>query len=456
MTNRRAASLAALALGLACATAFASTDPLIGVVSAPGDAGLGAALRTERSLYRGAGTRNDLLPLYIYEGKRFYLHSYRLGLKLDSSDKHRFDVFLSHRFEGFPFDRVPATLAGMADREPGLDVGASYEYRGGWGALYGAAMRDVTASKGSEFRLGYRYDWRSGRLTLRPQVELAWRDSKLNNYYYGVRPGEATALRPAYEPGGGTNLQLGLYGTYAITKGWRMLAGFSTTRWSSGVRGSPIVEGKAQNSLMLGVLYDFAPDHEAWPEKRPLLVRALAGRATDCDVAKVARLACTSTRTQDQTRITAVELGRPFVEGVAGWPLDLVGYVGLLHHDDRGVQPASWQVNAYMKGLFYGFPWRERVMTRIGLGVGLSYANRVPLIEARDQQRNGRNTSKLLNYLDPTIDVSLGDLLGAPKMKHVFLGLGVSHRSGIFGSSQLLGNVNGGSNYIYSYLEMEM
>ncbi len=30
---------------------------------------------------------------------------------------------------------------------------------------------------------------------------------------------------------------------------------------------------------------------------------------------------------------------------------------------------------------------------------------------------------------------------------------GVSHRSGIFGASRLLGNVNGGSNYIYTYVE---
>jgi outer membrane protein len=29
----------------------------------------------------------------------------------------------------------------------------------------------------------------------------------------------------------------------------------------------------------------------------------------------------------------------------------------------------------------------------------------------------------------------------------------VSHRSGIFGAARLYGNVNGGSNYIYMYLE---
>ena len=56
----------------------------------------------------------------------------------------------------------------------------------------------------------------------------------------------------------------------------------------------------------------------------------------------------------------------------------------------------------------------------------------------------------------PSIDVSVGDLFGVRSMRETYFGVGVSHRSGIFGTSQLLGNVNGGSNYIYSYLEWEM
>lgn len=161
-------------------------------------------------------------------------------------------------------------------------------------------------------------------------------------------------------------------------------------------------------------------------------------------------------QTRDQTRIVSVEIGRPFIERLNGWPLDFVGYVGLLRHDERSVQPDFWQLNAYVKGLWYGFPWSERVMTRIGLGVGLSYTHGTSMLELRDQQRNGRNTSRVLSYLDPTIDVSVGDLLGLSSMKRTFAGVGVSHRSGIFGSSRLLGNVSGGSNYIYSYLEWEL
>ena len=165
------------------------------------------------------------------------------------------------------------------------------------------------------------------------------------------------------------------------------------------------------------------------------------------------RLTCTSTDSTNRTSVRAIEFGRPLIERMNGWPLDFVGYIGLLRHDERGLQPDSWQINAYMKGYYYGFPWSERVRTRIGFGAGLSYGRRVPFVEAADQARRGRNTSRLLSYLDPSIDVSVGDLLSVRALREAYVGLGVTHRSGIFASSQLLGNVNGGSNYIYTFAE---
>ena len=79
-----------------------------------------------------------------------------------------------------------------------------------------------------------------------------------------------------------------------------------------------------------------------------------------------------------------------------------------------------------------------------------------PSPEVTSQARRERPTSKLLNYLDPTIDISLGDLFGNKDWKQTYFGLGISHRSGIFASSRLLGSVDGGSNYIYAYLETSL
>jgi outer membrane protein len=167
-------------------------------------------------------------------------------------------------------------------------------------------------------------------------------------------------------------------------------------------------------------------------------------------------LRCGSTRTGDDTRIWGLDIGTPLVERVNGWPLDFAAYAGVLAHDERGLRPAGAQLDVQIKARYYGLPWSERVLTRVSFGAGFSLAQRVPLTEVRDQSRRGRSTNRLLNYLDPSVDVSVGDLVGSRRLHDTFIGVGLSHRSGIFGSSQLLGNINGGSNYLYGYLETKL
>ncbi len=458
-TARMGALAIALCLSFFSSVAFpANDDATVEIpIETTGGAGLGLATRFEGSLYRDGRRRNDLVPLYVYEGKRVFLEAYRIGLKLQETSSQRLDVFLGYRFEGFPYDRIPASLTGMANRGPGVDLGVSYRYQGEWGTVFGEMLHDAAGgSNGTEMRIGYRHEWSLGKLLLRPQIAYSIRNANLNNFYYGVRPSEATATRPAYMPGGGINSEFGVAASYRLSERWRLLGGVSATRWSQVVRNSPIVDNRLQLAGLVGIAYDFSPGHDAWPDRRPLIVKASYGKATDCDLAKVMLLKCFSTNTIDQTRIQSLELGRPFIERLNGWPLDFVGYVGLLRHDERGLQKNPWQVSAYMKGYYYGFPWSERVRTRLGFGAGISYAERVPFVEMRDQLARGRNSSRLLNYLDPSIDFSVGDLIGVKSMHDTFIGIGVSHRSGIFGTSRLLGNVNGGSNYIYSYLEWRM
>lgn len=455
---RRTGGIAAALVALLAGSAAQAFDPLRGLLDEAGSAGLGAVVRSSRSPYVGGGQRNDLVPLYLYEGERVFLRASRGGIKLDDDGRARFDAFLEYRFEGFPYDRTPASLAGMQSREATADVGLSARYRSPWGTFGMEIVHDALAiTRGSELRLSYSADWSRGRLHLRPALSVSARNARLNDYYYGVRPDEATAARPAYQPGSGTSTWLGLYGSYDLSEGWRLLGGVGVNRFSASVRNSPIVRSGTQPEALLGLAYDFGSYRELPADQgAPLYAKILYGRSTDCNLANTMTLRCTSTRTADNTRIAAFELGKPFMKQANGWPLDFVGYVGLLRHDDNGFQPDSLELNAYLKAYYYGFPWSSRVRTRLGFGAGLSLAQRVPYVERRDQARRGRSTSRVLNYLDPTIDVNLGDLLGASSLKHTYVGLGVSHRSGIFGSSRLLGNVNGGSNYIYSYLEWQM
>ena len=587
---------ATTALTLFCTFARADgIEPLTAILNTPGSAGMGLAVRATTSPYLGGGTRYDLVPIYLYEGERLFLHANRAGVKLfnDGTDKdgQRVDLFVEQRFEGFPSDRLPPSLAGMASRDSGLDLGLAYRLRQPWGTLRAELTRDVgSASRGTEARLGYSYEWRSGPWSLRPDVSVSWRDAKLNDYYYGVRANEATPGRAAYAPGSGMQSQLGLYGSYDLSQRWRLLAGVSATvlgssvknspivdkrvlpavyigasyrlqqswgtlraevfkgvgnavrgsearfgysnEWRSGswsvrpdvsvswrdaklnnyyygvmpseaitgrpayapgagfqsqlglfasydmtqrwrfltgasltllgssVKESPIVQKRMVPAVYVGASYDFggpqvksANSANSAQSESPTYIKVLYGMATEnsCHLARIITARCLSTAKVNATNVTGVQLGKPFIQGLNGWPLDFAGYVGLTYHNERGLQANGAQLDVFMKAIYYGFPWSDRVKTRLGLGVGLSAAQRVPYTEVTSQ--NGKTTSRLLNYLDPTIDISVGDVLGVRSLKETFVGFGVSHRSGIFGASRLLGNVSGGSNYIYTYVE---
>jgi len=402
--------------------------------------------------------RIDVMPLYLYEGEHVYLHSYRAGLKFDLGSDKRVAAFLSHRLESFPVERIPASLAGMSRRTPETDFGLSYEQRFEWGNVFGEVLRDVSGhSDGTEWRLGAGTERRRGRLKLAPYLMLAGRNARLNDYYYGVNPSEAAADRPAYQPGGGVNGTLGLNARYDLTDRWHFLAGVSATLWPGGVRRSPIVEDRVQLAAFGGLAYEFTPTPVKDDRDRvPLTFKVLHGRSSNCNLLPIMELRCRSIGTDDRTSVDSFEVGRPFIESPNGWPVAIAWYGGLLRHEERGLQPDFLQVNLYLKAFYWGFPWSERVRTRIGFGGGISYAQSVPFVEARDQAARGRNTSKLLQYLDPTVDFSVGDLFGSRDLRETYFGLGVSHRSGMFGMAQIFDNVNGGSNFIYTYLEWKM
>jgi len=433
--------------------ALANSDPYTDTLPA-GGAAIGYLWQAERSPYRGAQNGHSLDPFYLYEGDYAYLHFSRAGLKLEQ-DAWRFDAFVAQRFEGYTVDRVPAAAVGMETREQGFDLGASLRRRTAWGTPYLELLHDASHhSGGSELRLGYWNEWVRGRLQLRPHAVLAWRDSKLNDYYYGVRAAEADSLRPAYSAGAGSDAELALYATYRMFGNWHLFGSVGATRRSAAVAGSPLVENRTSTTAMLGVMYDFSPAIKRWaPEAKPLIARLLYGASSNCDVLQIVRLACTSTHTADSTDIWGMEVGRTLIRQPNGHPVEIAGFLGLIRHVERGHQADFWQYNAYFKAYYYGFPWDSRVRTRLGWATGLSYVERVPEMERRDQARSGQGSWKLLNALNPSIDVRVGDLVRSPRLRDTYVGIGVSHRSGMFGRSRLLGNVDGGSNYIYVSLE---
>ncbi|MGE8258006.1 MAG: MipA/OmpV family protein [Stenotrophomonas sp.] len=442
-----------------CASPLAAAQnaTLGSLLEEPQSAGLGGLMRIEASPYKGADDRVDLLPLYLYEGDRFFLRSNTAGIKLTQREDEGIELFVERRLEGYPEDETPPVLEGLRTRNSEADLGVRVYWKRDAHLLDLTVRQDVSrTSKGSEVRSSYGYTWRGERWALQPMLSLQWRSARLNDYYFGVEQDEADDLRPAYAAGSGLDVTAGLYGRRRVLQNWSVLGGAYLTRHASAIGNSPLARDDLQWGAMLGAAYDFGNGNVAWNKPQtPTWVKVFYGRdsAEGCHMVKIMTLSCTRLNSDDPTDIWGVHIGRPFVSRLNGWPLDLVGYVGILRHEERGIQPDAWQIDAYMKAFYYGVPWSHRVNTRIGFGFGLSYAERVPHTEVQSQARRERNTSKLLNYLDPSIDVSVGDIIGNPRLHDLYFGVGISHRSGIFGSARMLGTVDGGSNYIYAYLE---
>ena len=129
--------------------------------------------------------------------------------------------------------------------------------------------------------------------------------------------------------------------------------------------------------------------------------------------------------------------------------------VGASREAERGAQPDFFGHTLYLKAYWTGFPWSGWLRTRAGFGEGMSYAWHVPSEERDEARRHDRNTSRLLNYLDVSLEVNAGDFLQDERLKGCWLGWVISHRSGAFGLIDVFGSVNGGSNYNTASIECD-
>ncbi len=74
-----------------------------------------------------------------------------------------------------------------------------------------------------------------------PSIDLEWESARLVDYYYGVRPEEATPDRPAYVGRATINEKARVTGFYLINRSWTAFAGVQAAAYGPGITDSPIV-----------------------------------------------------------------------------------------------------------------------------------------------------------------------------------------------------------------------
>lgn len=160
-------------------------------------------------------------------------------------------------------------------------------------------------------------------------------------------------------------------------------------------------------------------------------------------------------RPDQPTALLNFSLGRHVGDSLFGWPARLIAYGGIQYYAERGFQDDAVGATIYIKAYREYHLGKRRFPLRIGLGEGLSYASRIPIVEVEDflPERSAR----LTNYLEWTVQTSLNHLLGrrsgrfAPGIRDIHIGYSIFHRSTVFG---LFGDKGGGVNYMGIGIEM--
>jgi outer membrane protein len=207
-----------------------------------------------------------------YFGERWFFDNGDVGYTL--TENNLFTVNLVGRFNS---DRVffaktntqfisidnsvgePIILqAAIPDRDYAIEAGVELLADGDWGFVQAGAFQDVSRThKGSEVYADYSYLFRQKRWFFEPSLGLSWKSQKLNDYYWGVTPDEASLVFPAYEAGSGVNYFGRFKVSYQLTRKWASLFVIEYERMNHDAANSPLVDEKTVFGAFAGFQYNY-------------------------------------------------------------------------------------------------------------------------------------------------------------------------------------------------------
>ena len=461
-TDFRAALLAALAW-CACVTA-ANAQEVAEIPfyhSPPGSAALGGGLRFGQSPYFASDNederRTDLIPLYLYEGKYLFARGTSGGVHVLRNDTASFNLVSRYRFQRLDPDSNEF-YAGLEERRQSVDAGIEFRLRQSWGELKVDWVTDVLdRHNGQELRASYRYRIESGPWSVSPFISWTWQDDNLSNYYFGVSEAEANPDRPAYAPGESQWISFGLNTAWQTSDNIVWFGNVAFGGAGSEITNSPLVEEDSFSSVFVGGTYLFGnarqPDYIVDAERAgEWSWRVNYGYQAEGNIVSEIDQGDFSKSTVADTNIGGLTFSKLLGHSER---IDFLGRLAVFRHfeEDEGNGKFN-SYAAYIMAMGKGYsPWSGDELFRWGFGFGMSYADTVPIVEQRKQAAKDDNTAHFLNYLEMTLDFPLRKVSRARWLQSCYAGLTVVHRSGIFGTSDFLGNVSGGSDWITAHLE---
>lgn len=402
--------------------------------------GIAAVIRTASIPYvTNTETVSTFIPMMFFENEYVFIDGMEGGLYLYQESDWQLSALMRLRY--FDLPKEDQNKAGGDVVDTGFR--ARYNFDREW-FIDSELMVDPDFRAYMNFKLGTEIE--SGDWWFNPSIESRWKGSEFNSYYYSRN------LDSGEELGAGVDVKAGIMSRYHVTSNLYLLGGSYLSRLDDNAYSSQYIDSRWQFEYFLGV--GFFTDSSTSTRKdisnKPYL-RIAHGWATPSNIGDIINL--DSEKDPYNNQMTSVFYGLPLTNELFSLPVDLYLTPGYVQHWKSDVQNLSSEFVVAIKA-YVTIPWPTK--WRFGVAEGLSYINNVAYIEQSEMDRKGYRESKLLNYLDFSFDVNLGDLFNHRELDGVWLGYSIHHRSAIFENSSQYGRIKGGSNYNSIYVQFDI
>ncbi|WP_019613637.1 MipA/OmpV family protein [Psychromonas ossibalaenae] len=375
----------------------------------------------------------DFVPKLFYEGEHLYLRGEYGGLRFYQQDDYNFSVLGRYRYFDFPA-QYQNEFQGTK-----IDFGLQFEYL--FAPNFPLQIELMSDNDGRTYLNNHlRYALKAGSWDIDLGTTFRYKSTEFNNTYYGLG---------LEDIGSDYDLKVGTQLRYHVVSNLYLMGEANLTRLGHNTYHNPLIASPTQADLFLG--FGFFND-KSNPQPLTLpdnhYLRWSFGWATPSNIGEIIRF--NSEKDEYNNRLTSLFYGFPLSETLFSLPIELYLTGGYAFHLESEVQDPISEYVVAIKA-YYTFTWPTR--WRFGFAEGLSYVSDLTYIEKTEMENKEYNGSQLLNYLDFSLDVNLGDLFNEPAMDKLWLGYAIHHRSAIFETSSLFGRIKGGSNYNTVYLQ---
>lgn len=380
------------------------------------------------------GTVSDVVPLLFYKKGRFFWRGIDAGYSFADYQHWSLSFLGRQRF----FD-IPAEFQNKT-RGTGADVGLRYRYniKENLTADF-EIMDDLNSRRYVDARATYTIDHASWKLI--PYIQLRYKTKKFNDFYYGLET-ESSA----------SDFDLTVGGTvrYHVISNFYLLSRVAITQFGTKTKNISTVDSSISSELYAGIAFfnNVTTPTLRYLKSKPY-IRVAHGTATPSSLGEILKFQENSDPLQN--KMISIFYGIPISDNLFGLAIPLYFTPGYVHHQKSAVQQSIF--SEYVIAIKGFYTVKIPFKLRFGLAEGLSFASKITYIEQTEMDKNNYRASKLLNYLDVSIDVELGDVFNSKALKNLWAGYSIHHRSGIFETSSAFGRIKGGSNYTSFFLQ---